>query len=408
MKPSEPSELTRRVGITAWTIIGVFTVIAIGVWIIIQAKVIVIPVVSALAIVYLLDPFVTALQRLRMGRILGSAIAYLVVIVLLLGVGTAIVPMLGAQSTQLIDQAPLIYTSVTEWIAETANSIGIGGTEFSSFDDLLEQVAEPGFVFSDGVQQFMGTAFGLAVGFLGALGLVFLAPVIGFYILVDLPRLKEVFGNLIPPNVREETMHVGQRLGRALGGFIRGQLLAATIVAILSIIGYRIIGLELWLVVGIIAGILNMVPLLGPWIGGAIAIGAALVSGNSGLVVATVVVALVVQQIDNQLVSPLVLRATVKIHPSVIILALIVGGSVAGLLGVILAVPLTAVVKVIVSHLWRTRVLGEPWQEAAESIIDEPEITRTGEILVERIRARREQAERDREITGEHRSFFDE
>lgn len=408
MKPSETTELTRRVGITAWTIVGVFTVIAIGTWLVIQAKVIVIPVVFAFAIVYLLDPFVTGLQRLRISRILGSVIAYFVVTVLLIGVGTAIAPMLGAQSTQLIDQAPLIYTSVTDWVDRTASSIGIGGFEFSTFDELLDMVVEPGFVFSDGVQQFMGTAFGLAVGFLGAIGLVFLSPVIGFYILVDLPRLKEMTGNLIPPSVREEAMHVGQRLGRALGGFIRGQLLAATIVAILSIIGYRIIGLELWLVVGIIAGTLNMVPLLGPWIGGAVAISAALVTGNPGLVVAAGVVALVVQQIDNQLVSPLVLRATVKIHPSVIILALIVGGSVAGLLGVILAVPLTAVVKVIFSHLWRTRVLGEPWQEAVEAIIEEPEITRTGEILVERIRARREQAERDREATGEHRSFFDE
>ncbi len=408
MRPTDTNQITRRVGIAAWTIVGVFAVIAIVVWLVIQAKVIVIPVVFAFAIVYLLNPFVTGLQRLRIGRILGSAIGYLVVAVLLLGLGSVMAPMLSAQTTQLIDQVPLIYDRVTGWVADTAGSVGIGGIETLTFDELVALVAEPGFVFSEGVQEFAGTAFGLAVGLLGTVGLVFLSPVIAFYILVDLPRLRGVLSALLPPSAREETLHVADRLGRALGGFVRGQLLAATIVALLSMLGYRIVGLELWLVVGIIAGLMNMIPLVGPWIGGATAIGAALVSGNLGLVVAVGVVALVVQQIDNQLVSPLVLRATVKLHPSLIILALIVGGSVAGLLGVILAVPLTAIVKVVASHLWRTRILGEPWRQAVEAIIEEPEITRTGEILVERIRARREQAEKDRGATEEHRSFFDE
>lgn len=98
------------------------------------------------------------------------------------------------------------------------------------------------------------------------------------------------------------------------------------------------------------------------------------------------------------------LRATVKLHPSVIILSLMVGGSVAGLLGVLLAVPAVAVLKVLLSHYWRTRMLGEPWRQAAEAIVEEPEITRTGEILVERIRARREREEDNTEST----SFFDE
>lgn len=408
MKPLEPSLLTRRIGIAAWSIVGVFAVLAIAVWLVIQAKIIVIPVMFAFGIVYLLNPFVTGLQRLKIGRILGAAIAYLVVLVLFVGVGSVVAPMLAAQSTELVEQVPLIYESATGWIADTAESLGMAEVNLLSFDDLLALVTEPGFVLSEGVQDFAGTAFGLAIGVLGALALVFLSPVIAFYILVDLPRLRDVAGRLLPPKVREETLHVAERLGRALGGFIRGQLLAATVVALLSIIGYRIVGLELWLVVGIIAGVLNMIPLVGPWIGGATAIGAALVSGNFGLVVAVGVVALVVQQIDNQIVSPLVLRATVKLHPSLIILALMVGGSVAGLLGVLLAVPLTAVTKVIASHLWRTRMLGEPWREAVEAIIEEPEITRTGEILVERIRARREQAEKEHTAKSEPRSFFDE
>ena len=78
-----------------------------------------------------------------------------------------------------------------------------------------------------------------------------------------------------------------------------------------------------------------------------------------------------VQQIDNNFVSPTVLRATVRLHPAVVILVLILGGAVGGLWGVLLAVPVTASVKIVAGHLWRTRVLGQSWEEASQKLIDE-------------------------------------
>ena len=96
----------------------------------------------------------------------------------------------------------------------------------------------------------------------------------------------------------------------------------------------------------------------------------------------------IVQQIDNHLISPIILRATVKLHPSLIILALLVGGSVAGLLGVLIAVPTAAVVKIISSHLWRTRVLGQSWEEASEATLHEYEPPSAEKLLgrLQRIR----------------------
>ncbi len=79
------------------------------------------------------------------------------------------------------------------------------------------------------------------------------------------------------------------------------------------------------------------------------------------------------QQIDNNFVSPTVLRATVRLHPAVVILVLILGGAVGGLWGVLLAVPVTAAIKILAGHLWRTRVLGQSWEEATEAIIEETE-----------------------------------
>jgi predicted PurR-regulated permease PerM len=172
-------------------------------------------------------------------------------------------------------------------------------------------------------------------------------------------------------------------------------VVAASVVVLLSAIGYRLVGLELWLVVALIAGVLNFIPFVGPGLTGLIALGLALVQGEIRTIIGIMVVASVVQQLDNHIVSPLVLRATVKLHPSLIILSLLVGGSLGGFIGLLVAVPLLAATKVLISHFWKTRVLGEPWREAAETIVEEQPAHPTTEILVEKIRARL-----DRETDG--------
>lgn len=406
MRPSDPNPLLRRLGIASWSIVGVFAVLAIVVWLLMQASIIVIPVVFAFAIVYLLNPSVSALERRGIARVLGAAIVYIVVTVLLVGGVAAVWPALADQGSALGESVPLIYERATDWVDDVASGLGIE-LALPTYEELIDVSGED-LEFTEQLQQFAERALGVLANVLESVALLFLAPVIAFYLLVDLPRATRIMKDLVPPAIKEETIHVAERLGRALGGFVRGQLVAASIVALLSVFGFWAIGLDLWLVIGIIAGALNMIPLLGPWVGGFLAVGVALVTGTLGLVVAAFFVALGVQQLDNHFVSPLVLRATVKLHPSVIILSLMVGGSIAGLLGVLLAVPIVAVMKVLASHYWRTRMLGEPWREAAEAIVEEPEITRTGEILIERIRARREQAEGSDQTDPGATSFFDE
>ncbi len=95
-----------------------------------------------------------------------------------------------------------------------------------------------------------------------------------------------------------------------------------------------------------------------------------------------------VQQVDNHFISPTVLRFTVRLHPATIIIALLIGGTVGGLLGVLLAVPVVASIKIVVGHFWRTRVLGQSWEEASEALIEEHP---TGETpIVRRLRGEAE------------------
>jgi predicted PurR-regulated permease PerM len=177
---------------------------------------------------------------------------------------------------------------------------------------------------------------------------------------------------MVPERSRAEVAYVGRRLNSAVGGFLRGQLVVAIIVGVMLSVGYRLIDLPFWMLIGMVGGVLNIVPFLGPWVGGILGVAIALTTADFSTAVWAVVVAVVVQQIDNNFVSPSVLRATVRLHPAVTLLVLVLAGALAGFWGIVIAVPLVAGLKIISGYWWRTRILEQTPSEAAESMSIEP------------------------------------
>ena len=219
--------------------------------------------------------------------------------------------------------------------------------------------------------------------------ILLVGPVLAFYFLIDLPSVQKRLVEVFPEDNREEASHVGRQLNTAIGGFLRGQLVVAFLVGVMLTFGYWLIGLEFWLLIGLIGGLLNIVPFLGPWVGGFLGVLVAVATGDVSTAIWAIVVAVVVQQIDNNFVSPTVLRATVRLHPSVILISLILGGVLAGIWGVIIAVPVVASIKILLGHWWRTRVLDQTWEEASEAMFEEPDplprLRRTGEMPIVKV-----------------------
>jgi len=403
------TERIRRAGLFAWAVVGLFVLLAlIGVvaW---TFRVVFPPLVLAGAIVFILNPVVTFFQKRRMPRAGGTAIAYLGVIGILVATGFAMAPLVERQADELSQEWPEIRASLEDsvndlsqrskdngWIIEIPN-VGeiedqLGGNTSDAFTEEFNTVvseaateleaqnndvlaadldrvaanAKTRFPTDNGLSEQLRTVREVGTRVF-EIGIIFLiGPIIAFYLLVDLPHLRRVSEDLIPDRAHEEVMVVSRRLNHAVGGFFRGQLAVAFIVGVMVSIGLAIIGLPFWLIVGMVAGAFNVIPLIGPWVGAVPGIIIAFTTGGGvGTALAVAAVMAIAQQIDNHFISPLVMQRAVNLHPAVVMLALLAGGTLGGFFGLLLAVPTAAVLKIIVGHLWRTYVLDEPIEQIA-------------------------------------------
>ena len=374
--------LVRRIGIFSWSMIGVLLLIVAFFVIINEGRIILAPLFLALVVIVILNPLVTWMQDRGIPRIVGTMLAFIVLIAAVVLIGVAVVPSLVDQAQGLVEEFPSLYENTRQEAVDLLASLGFENVTIWNYDQIVDYLNDPenrDTIVSAALDR-LGTVTAGIFEFI----LVFLVgPVLALYFLIDLPNVQKRLLGVFPEEKRPEAAHVGGQLNTALGGFLRGQLLVALIVGVMLSFGYWLIGLDFWLLIGIIGGLLNIVPFLGPWVGGALGVIVAFTTADLSTAFWAVVVAVVVQQIDNNFVSPTVLRATVQLHPAVILLVLILAGSIAGIWGVIIAVPLTAAVRILLGHWWRTRVLGQTWEEASEAMFQEPEpgrLRRTGEM----------------------------
>jgi predicted PurR-regulated permease PerM len=190
-----------------------------------------------------------------------------------------------------------------------------------------------------------------------------------FYVLRDQPEMSATFYRLIPPAYREDAHQMTIVLDSLLGSYFRGQLILCLSVGLMTTLGLTLLGVDLALLLGTLAGIFELVPVLGPILGAIPAIIVTLAGSPSNLFWVIVLV-FAVQQIENTLLVPQVARRSVHIPPALAILVLIVGSEVGGVLGAILSLPLTATVRDIARYLY-LRLSDEPLspQEAASRIL---------------------------------------
>ena len=365
-----------RIVVTIWGMIGALLLAGFLVWMGRQVRIIWLPLVFAAGIVVILNPLVSRLNRLGMHRVVGAAIAYLLSLGALAGAGSALSVPVIQQIGELSDRLPDIYQSLYVQIRGAADRLGL----MISLPEDTQHITE---WFRDNLGGLAGVIGGGDSGSLGnffwhLLGLaaeilidILLAPVLAFYLLADLPRLRSLLLSLTPIRHREEVIYLTGAITSTVSRFARGQLMVAMIVAVLGSLVMWSLDLPFWLIVGVLSGILNLIPFVGPVVGAVLAFLASLLVGEPFRGLIAVLLFAAIQQFDNHLVTPMVQRSRVKLSAFTIVVSLVVGGSLAGFLGVLTAVPVVGLFRLLAGHFWRTRVLREDWHQARESIVTE-------------------------------------
>jgi predicted PurR-regulated permease PerM len=349
-RPRSAYDRVVRLGVVAWALVGIAIAGFLGVRLLQITQVLVPPVLLAMAIVYLLNPLVTVLQRRGLPRLAGTFVVYLGFALLVSAVVALIAPLLTREVAAAIEDFPEYSREIEQRVNQVAARFDQQVTFAIDGDRVQNWLSDP--VNRETVLNYVTGLGSVTSSVLHGLVVFVIGLIVAFYLLVDLPRLRRGALAMVPPPHRADLDELSSKVGRAVGGFFRGQLLVALFVGVASSLALRIVGLPFWLLVGLVAGVFNLVPLIGPWIAGALAVVIALLDGDPLMALWAGVALLVVQQIDNHLVSPNVMSRTVHLHPVVVILALLLGATFYGIIGMLIAVPLVAASKIIFMFLW--------------------------------------------------------
>jgi predicted PurR-regulated permease PerM len=337
-------------------VIGASTLLAI--WVLQTLGGMLAPFIIALGIAYILDPAVDKLEERGIPRLGGVAILgvpVLVLVALLIFVG---IPAMGAQLEQLIASIPTATERVVDWLQFMRARLLRMNLPFINTDRLAAQLSQENIaryieqhqadILATGRDAILGAGrrFGVVITILGYL---VLTPVLTIYLLRDFNTLVARAASLFPESKRESWTRFLSEYDRLLARFLRGQLVAATIVGVLTWLGLLIVGFPYSGLVGAIAGVFNVVPYLGLVVS---VIPVLLISLLSGSFFTTLlkagIVFTIVQLIDGSITGPRIIGSSVGIHPVWVILALAVGSFFFGFVGLLLAMPGAVLIKLLI------------------------------------------------------------
>ena len=308
------------------------------------------PFIVALGVAYILNPVAQWLQQYKIPPLVSVLIIYLLFFGLVTLLLILIIPVVIEEVNHLIEQIPEYIETAKDLLARFNEAFGrleLPQSVQEALDAGLKNLEK---WLLDSLTRIPGITTNLARGVFN----VFLVLILTFYFIKDFTLIRRGFFSLVPDKNKPRVRKIYTEIDSSLGNYIRGQLLICTIVGLSTYIGLLLLGVDFALILGIIVGITNIIPYFGPFIGAMpVIIVALLTSPLLALKAALVMVA--IQQVESHFLSPQILGKSVGLHPALVILALIAGGQFFGIIGMILAVPTAAVIRILVYNLWLAR-----------------------------------------------------
>jgi len=295
---------------------------------------------------YLLNPLVNIIEKKGISRGIGVVLIYVILIGIVILLSFSLIPKLSNEIQSLVkilpDQFNKIYSFFNRFYVKYSNQLE---SLPSSFDGIRDALTEG----LDVIQLYLiNTLKGFTSSILKSFSKVVsfvICPILAFYFLKDKEYFKKKIYLLLPKTYRNDILKISREIDSSLNKFIRGQLIVAAIVGGFTTIGLLIVGIDFAIIIGIIAGVADIIPYFGPIIGILPALIFALLE-SPVKAIWVIVVFVVIQQLEGNIISPKIVGESVGLHPVVVMISLLIGGGYFGVLGMLLAVPVTSILKI--------------------------------------------------------------
>lgn len=307
------------------------------------------PLGIGIVIAYILLPVVEALDNLKISRVFSILISFALSIFIILVILLWLIPIFIENIKDLTTVLPGMFEETfnnLKGFIERNIPLGWQQGILRELDNSFEKV-------QDRITQAMYDLISSLPGTISFILDVLLAWILSFYILKDKEQLVSNLKFFFPKSIRGEMVCFFRDIHRVVLRFIQGQVLIALIISIIETLGLYLVGMPYAPLLGFIGGLSNIIPYFGPYIGAVPALAVALTL-SPWKAVWTAVVFLVVQQLDNIYLSPRIMEGKLGLHPVTTILAVIVGGKLFGMVGLLLSVPLVAMLKILIKRVYRT------------------------------------------------------
>jgi predicted PurR-regulated permease PerM len=341
--PSQPYQWTfRRI---LWATL-VLVLVALSFWLLYRFYQVIFILFIAIVIGTVIRPVVTWLHWRGLPRIAGVILVYLLLLALLIGFVLLLFPLIVEQGTTLAAAVPGYYQSLREWMGHYPNQLVVRLGEFLP-------ATLPGLELIQLTGQQMLASAGQALGYVAsAARVIFMAIAILLLTLhwtLDGPRAIQSLLPLVPQGQRESISELISAMETKVGFYLAGQGVLCLVIGLMALVAYRLIGLPNALVLALVAGVLEAVPMIGPLLGAIPAAVIALSIAPSKLVW-VIVATLVIQQLENSLLVPRVMRRAVGVNPFVSLLAIFAFSSLFGIAGALMAIPMAAIIQLLLDR----------------------------------------------------------
>ena len=302
------------------------------------------PLFIGFVIAWLFNPIVTKLNEKKIPRILGSLIVYTIFLLIIYLFLRMFIPTLYKQINDLIGSLPAIIDKFQTFADNFVNELSVSGPDLTSFkDNLFNGISEYLLNFTNSLPNSIMSIIG---NIFSGLGTILISLVVGIYMLFDFDSITKHFLKLVPNKNKYEIEVLIANIGIEVRNTVSGTLLVALMVFVCDSLGFAIVGLNAPLLFGMFCGLTDLIPYIGPYIGGAAAV---IVGFSQGSItgIAVLIICIIVQLVENYVLQPVIMSKTTQLHPVTIMIGLLVFGHYFGIIGMVIATPCIALLKVI-------------------------------------------------------------